>query len=327
MLLATLFVACGGRAQPSHPTPVTNPPQITCPTDVLVSGVPSATQAVEFDVPSLVAGTPPVQIACTPESGSEFPLGSTGVTCRATDADARTASCSFRVTLKGFSIAFTKYEAFGDSLTAGEVGRPNIARINDADTPSAYPTKLQAWFDALYPTQGITVINRGIGGHVAAETDAEILKFAAADRPEVVLLLTGYNDLRKECDANGPVTPACRDIVLKLGADIRSCIRHAREVDAALKLVFVSTLTPPGATGSNRIGREAIVQANQQIKSVVSSERAVLVDSYAAFLGRESEYVNVDGLHLTSSGYQALADGFFAAIQATVTRTPLLGRF
>ena len=47
-----------------------------------------------------------------------------------------------------------------------------------------------------------------------------------------------------------------------------------------------------------------------------------LVDSYVAFLGHEAEYVNVDGLHLKPAGYQALADTFFAAIQATVPMTP-----
>jgi lysophospholipase L1-like esterase len=34
----------------------------------------------------------------------------------------------------------------------------------------------------------------------------------------------------------------------------------------------------------------------------------------------------VDGLHLRPAGYQALADAFFAAIQATVPQTPLSHR-
>jgi lysophospholipase L1-like esterase len=50
------------------------------------------------------------------------------------------------------------------------------------------------------------------------------------------------------------------------------------------------------------------------------------VDSYAAFIGHEADYVNVDGLHLRPAGYQALADAFFAAIQATVPQTPLSHR-
>jgi hypothetical protein len=48
------------------------------------------------------------------------------------------------------------------------------------------------------------------------------------------------------------------------------------------------------------------------------------VDSYAAFLGREPDYVNVDGLHLTPAGYQALAAGFFVAIQSTVEQIPVV---
>jgi lysophospholipase L1-like esterase len=318
------IVACGGKP-PVDPTPVANPPQITCPADVAVRGVPSPAQSVAFDPPVITGGTAPVQVACTPASGSAFPLGANAVGCLATDAASRTATCSFKVTLTGFAIALTKYEAFGDSLTVGEVGRPSVAGFNEIDVANAYPTKLQARLDAVYPNQGIVVLNRGESGNVTTQTDSRVRAFAAADRPEVVLLLTGYNNLQQGCGA-GVATPVCRDAIRSVGDDVRSCIRHAREVDSALQLVFVSTLTPPGAAGSNRIDRTAIVQANQQIQAVAAAERAVLVDAYAAFVGHEADYVNVDGLHLKPAGYQALADAFFAAIQGTVKQTPLEGR-
>jgi len=175
----------------------------------------------------------------------------------------------------------------------------------------------------VYPGQGLVVINRGHSLDTVAQTDALVRTFAAADLPEVVLLLSGYNNLTQACGSNGSATPACRNAIGTVGADIRSCIRHAREVDAALKFIFVSTLTPPGASGSNRVDRNAIVQANDQIRQAALSEHAVVVDSYAAFLGREPDYVNVDGLHLTPAGYQALAAGFFSAIQSAVEQIPL----
>ena len=90
-----------------------------------------------------------------------------------------------------------------------------------------------------------------------------------------------------------------------------------------MRYTFLSNLTPPGATGSNRIDGGAIVQVNGRIQQVAAAEGAVFVDSYGRFVGHEPEYVNVDGLHLRPAGYQALADGFFAAIKATIPQTPL----
>lgn len=313
--------ACGGHKAPDRPTPAA--PQISCPNDISIQSVPTATDTVTFGSPIVTGGTSPVQTSCNPTSGSAFPLGVTAVSCSASDAAARVATCSFHVTLTGFSIVLRKYEAFGDSLTAGETGRPSVAGFNEIDLPNAYPTRLQQAFDADYPGQGVVVINRGHSLDTAGQTDTLIRSFAAADRPEVVLLLTGYNNLFQACGASGSATPACRDAVRTVGADVRSCIKHAREVDDQLKFVFVSTLTPPGATGSNRIDRNAILMANDQIRQAVSLEHAVLVDSYAAFGGHEGDYVNVDGLHLKPAGYQALADGFFAAIHSTVPQTPL----
>jgi lysophospholipase L1-like esterase len=277
---------------------------------------------VTFDSPAVIGGAAPVKISCNPESGSTLPLGTTPVNCSASDASSRTATCSFDVRLTGFSIALRKYEAFGDSVTAGETGRPSVAGFNDIDIVNAYPTKLQQQLEDTYPGQGVIVINRGHSLDTVDQTDILVRSFAAADRPDVVLLLLGYNNLTQPCGASGSATQACREAIRKVGTDVRSCIRHAKEADDALKFVFLSTLTPPGASGSNRIDRNAIVQANDQIRQTASSENAVLVDSYSAFLGHEANYVNVDGLHLTPAGYQRLADAFLAAIQATVPQSP-----
>src|SRR6185503_12292687 len=42
---------------------------------------------------------PGVTVVCTPASGSCFPVGTTTVTCTATDASGNTATCSFTVTV------------------------------------------------------------------------------------------------------------------------------------------------------------------------------------------------------------------------------------
>lgn len=290
-----------------------------------VTGVSAASQAVTFTAPVVTNGQAPIATTCTPASGASFPLGTTAVSCAAKDAIARQATCSFNVTLKGQSITVAKYDAFGDSLTQGQVGHPSFNGFDEIDTPNAYPTKLQATFDSIYPGQA-TVINRGNGGDTVETTLATLKALLPSDRPGAVLLLSGYNNLTTACKPGSSGTTACKNAInTQVPFGIRDCLRAVKEANVGVKYTFVSTLTPPGPSGSNRIDANAITQANVLIKQVVAAEGGVLVDSYAVFVGHEADYVNVDGLHLKPAGYQALADTFFAAIQRTVPQTPLFG--
>jgi subtilisin-like proprotein convertase family protein len=74
----------------------TQPPTITCPNDVTAVGGTGGT-TVTFSDPVATDNCPGVTTACVPPSGSIFPMGSTTVTCTATDASGNTATCSFNV--------------------------------------------------------------------------------------------------------------------------------------------------------------------------------------------------------------------------------------
>jgi uncharacterized delta-60 repeat protein len=81
----------------------TQPPSITCPANVTAvtsqATCPSAScQAVSFPAPTASDNCPGVTVACSPASGSCFPLGTATVTCTATDTSGNTATCSFTVT-------------------------------------------------------------------------------------------------------------------------------------------------------------------------------------------------------------------------------------
>jgi hypothetical protein len=52
---------------------------------------------VTYVTPTATDNCPGVTVACVPASGSVFPLGTTTVTCTATDASGNTATCSFSV--------------------------------------------------------------------------------------------------------------------------------------------------------------------------------------------------------------------------------------
>ena len=280
-------------------------------------------QAVTYTAPTTTGGTPPVAVICSPASGSDFRLGTTPVMCAASDAVSRAATCSFNVTLTGFTLGAVRFDTFGDSLTEGETGRPSFT-LPFLDPPNAYPTRLQAAFDETYPGQGIVVINRGLSGDSVEATEAKLRQFLPVDRPDAALLMTGFNNLTGACSPGRGGSSECSSAIDKVASGLSACLRRIREANVGVRHVFLSNLTPPGPTGSNRIDGNAILQANGRIRQVAAVDGAVLVDAHAAFVGHEADYVNVDGLHLRPAGYQALADTFFAAIKATIPQTPLL---
>lgn len=319
--LVALVAACGGKSPGQPPTPITDPPQIVCPADISVPGITGGSQVVPFANPTVTGGAAPVTTSCTQTSGASFPLGPTTVSCAANDARARQASCSFTVTLTGLVLGVKKIDAIGDSLTAGENGAG--AKPSFVDPGNSYPTKLQAALDTTYPGQGITVVNRGESGKKVYETEAKLPGFLLADRPEAVLLLSGYNDLTTPCAPGRANSLACGEATDEVAVGVRDLIRRSKESPVGVKFIFVSTLTPPGPSGGQRIDDNAIKETNTKIRRMIAAEKATLVDTYPLFTGHEAEYVSLDGLHLRPAGYQAIADAFFTAIKATVPQTSL----
>jgi hypothetical protein len=79
----------------------TSPPTLSCPSSVLVGdriGTPPG-EIVTFSVTASDCKDPSPQIVCVPPSGSFFPIGTTLVTCTATDAFGNRSSCRFPVTV------------------------------------------------------------------------------------------------------------------------------------------------------------------------------------------------------------------------------------
>ncbi len=71
------------------------PPVITCPADIKVFNDPGRNGAiVHFPAPDI---SPGATASCFPPSGSFFRKGNTTVTCKATDVEGNTATCSFNV--------------------------------------------------------------------------------------------------------------------------------------------------------------------------------------------------------------------------------------
>lgn len=73
-----------------------NPPTITCPPDITVNTC-SNCAPVLYPLPTVVNG---VLATCNPPSGFCFPIGTTTVTCTATNDCGGAATCSFKITVR-----------------------------------------------------------------------------------------------------------------------------------------------------------------------------------------------------------------------------------
>ena len=104
-VLCTATDAAGNSAECEFTVTVadTAAPVITCRQSSLVascdlSGLAAGGTRVEFPLPDVIDDCDDdVDVVCDPPSGSIFPMGTTTVTCVATDNDGNTSSCSFEV--------------------------------------------------------------------------------------------------------------------------------------------------------------------------------------------------------------------------------------
>jgi hypothetical protein len=84
------------RVQDSPPPPPAL--SLTCPANITVAATSPAGAVVSY-TDTVSGGCPPVSVVCNPPSGSTFPIGTTMVTCTASDACGQVADCSFTVTV------------------------------------------------------------------------------------------------------------------------------------------------------------------------------------------------------------------------------------
>ena len=308
----TVLALMGGAScskTPSAPTPppppVAEPPEVICPAAVTVSAATSVGTSVTYVVPEIRKGQGSVSVACTPASGTMFPVGVTQTECVATDSLSRRGSCTFSVTVVAAPrLARTRIMAWGDSLTEGStlLGSDPYAIVHAPET--AYPTVLRQLLSARYTDQTITVINRGEPGEQAWRALSRFISTFAADAPDVVVLQEGYNDYRAaDSDVVGIANAQLG--ITELASEARR--RGAR--------VFICTLAP-SRPGPKAIPRSALEFINDRYRSIAQREGAVLVDLYTALLPDVNANVGPDGLHLTPLGYRRVAETVAAAIRA-----------
>jgi lysophospholipase L1-like esterase len=253
-------------------------------------------------------------VAWSPASGSTFPIGTTTVTCTATDSVGRTDSCAFGVTLTAPPrLSVARFLAFGDSMTWGEDGTFAVSgtgrtlrlvrthvQLRNEDT---YPGALEIDLKGLYTAQSPTVFNGGKPAEQVTDpnTLSRFIGLTSSGAYDVVLLMEGANDLGNRSNA---------EIIVALN----TMIDFARS--SKLK-VFLATIPPENVDGCDpecRGGEAGSVPLlNLDIAGLAGMKGVPLVDVYQAF-GGNLTLIGGDGLHPTAAGYKVIADTFFSKI-------------
>lgn len=270
---------------------------------------------VAFTLPTASGGQAPVTVTCSAQSGANFPLGSTVVTCTATDSLQRTATCNFNVAVTPSPrISKTKFLAFGDSITNG---RCNIA----PDVCDPYTDRLRDLLVTRYTKQTFSVIKSGVNGETASDDIAGPVERAGQDRlpvdlsrerPEVLLLMEGTNDL-------------FHDRVTGVSLAIQALSRMIDIATGQGVMVFIATIPPQRENGA--FARTEVAQQipgfNAQLKAMATAKGATVVDVNAAMSADLNRYIGPDDLHPTAEGLRLIGETFYAAIREKLDSTPV----
>ena len=296
------LTACGS-SPTAPPPPPADAPTLSCPASVSVVSPDGAAMPVTFTVPTAVNGQPPVSVTCSRPSGSAFSPGATIVTCTATDALSRTASCNFNVTVTITpKISKTKYLAFGDSITYGRCGpKPN-------ECPP-YTVRLLELLQQRYTAQTFVVTNSGLPGEKATQGQDRLAGVLDTYHPEVLMLMEGTNDVLAD--------PFLLD---QANDAIENMIDIAR--NRGVSTIFLATIPPILPGGPNNFAVFRVLEMNAEIKDIAAKKGVFLVDVYAALNVDLTKYYTGDDVHPNGEGLRRIGETFYAAIREKLDITP-----
>jgi lysophospholipase L1-like esterase len=307
---------------------------ISCPASTSAQSPDGNAVVVTFNPAQSSGGIAPVATSCSSQSGWSYPVGSTPVSCTATDAKQQTASCAFQVNVTAPpQLTATKFVAFGDSITLGVLSScdnaptgtvphlrwfEDLQRLRTAQgTQDNYPDALKGLLTKRYTAQEITVANEGKGGECPIGCGSvngvdRLPTVLTARMPQWLLLQEGINNINSNVPSSIP----------NAINGLRMLIHQAKAQGVP---VMVGTLLPerPQSEGGCRgYAPDLVAPANDQIRQLVQTEGEVLVDLWEAFGGVPGDLIGVDGLHPTPAGYAKMAETFYDEIKRRLEAAP-----
>jgi lysophospholipase L1-like esterase len=196
--------------------------------------------------------------------------------------------------------------AFGDSITFGTLSSFDGSFLI-ADEAGSYPRLLRTMLNTYNQPGGFAVLNHGVPGETARSGVDRLPVVLAgftnpADRPQVVMLLEGINDMN--VNNASPTTVATNVLNMVQIARLYNCT----VLVATMPQTYESQY--PGETIPRSQSADKIVPFNNEVRRLVAGLQNVhIVDVYSAF-GSDRSLIGNDGLHPTAAGYQRMAQVF-----------------
>lgn len=259
---------------------------------VAVSVEPGRTDALRTDPTALIDREPAAPN--WPKIPPELSVLTTP--CFVPDGELATMAPGFgRTVEKLSSTKQLRILAIGSSSTWG-VGASSLKRN--------YPSRLEAILEKVWKGVEIEVVNRGVGGEVAAQTAYRLLDEINLVQPDIVLWQVGTND-------------ALHNVPLEaFEKTVRETIAEVRKRNIDIVLVGLQ-YTPKYAR------HEHYYRIRKALDDVATDEKLLYVRRYRAmeFIANTKanlEMMASDNFHLNDLGYQCMAEHIAQAVVANL---------
>jgi acyl-CoA thioesterase I len=196
----------------------------------------------------------------------------------------------------------------GKPIKIVAVGSSSTEGAGASSKAATYPSRLGVELTRLFPGREISVLNRGIGGEVAADMVARFDKAVIAEHPDLILWQVGTNAVLRD----EPLKPA--------GTLIREGLAKLKATGA--DVVLIDPQYAPKVLKTHDVeGMVALIARAAKEADVDLFHRFALMQRW-----RETEnipfgaFLSKDGLHMNDWSYRCVAKYLASAIADAVNR-------
>ena len=186
---------------------------------------------------------------------------------------------------------------FGDSIT--ESGR-NLLDGNDLG--AGYVKIASGKLHLLYPEKELNIVNRGVGGDKTEDLLARVEEDVVAERPDVVVLQVGVNDVWCRFSRGYVVSPE------QFRANYAALIGKIGETGSKIICVLPYALN----MGDKQRFRPYLAEFNKIIREIAAEKRLAVIPLDEIFTGVTQDIdpsqFSTDGVHPTHRGCRYIAD-------------------
>ena len=186
---------------------------------------------------------------------------------------------------------------FGDSIT--ESGR-NL--LDENDLGAGYVKIAAGKLHLLYPDAELTIVNRGVGGNKTADLLARVEEDVVAEKPDVVFLQVGVNDVWCRFSQGEVVTPAA------FRANYAAIVEKIAATGAKIYCILPFVLN----MGDKQRFRPYLDAFNAVIREIAAENNLPVIPLDEIFTGVTQDIdpaqFTTDGVHPTHRGCRYIAD-------------------